>query len=375
MLKTLPQEKVRRLRESLPEHPLLKVCQVAFTPRIALMDGLMVEAEDIFCVVAEVFDSLLLEDHPTLEFVDSLWTNLVINIRRQWQSDASEKDRMLVATSVFYIVRETLVHHWHSRYSNEWYDVLSMVIEKRKKQCDLDEEKDLLNRLDQCAAELSDWIIDYISSDELLTDNISAILDGKEVAIPRGKSGRRPKDLKNIVATFDYLPRIGDRTVRLQAFFSSLRGKYIDREADQKAFIDLFQNTTTTQKVVWIREIIFLKYLIGKLEELGYIFCPQGYTKWQIVCAHFQLRRRKKHTNDNKTDDSYEIIDLTPTQFTKGGKAPQTHDELDKIIRILDPRINYEKSLQDYLDFQQEHDEKMDVKDALSHGLNTDLHV
>ena len=113
MWKTLPQEKVRRLRQSLPEHPLLKACQVAFTPRIALMDGLMVEAEDIFCVVAEVFDSLLKEDHPTQEIVEDLWTNLVINIRRQWQSDASEKDRMFVATAVFYIVRETLGHHWH----------------------------------------------------------------------------------------------------------------------------------------------------------------------------------------------------------------------------------------------------------------------
>ena len=95
MWKTLPQEKVRRLRQSLPEHPLLKACQVAFTPRIALLDGLMVEAEDIFCVVAEVFDSLLKEDHPTQEIVEDLWTNLVINIRRQWQSDASEKDRMV----------------------------------------------------------------------------------------------------------------------------------------------------------------------------------------------------------------------------------------------------------------------------------------
>ena len=181
--------------------------------------------------------------------------------------------------------------------------------------------------------------------------------------------------MKNTVATFDYMPRIEDRAVRLQAFFQSLSGKYIDRKADQKVCIDLFQNTTTTQKVVWIREIILLKYLIAKLEELRYISCPKGYTKWQIVCAHFQLRGKQKYTNDNKTDDSYEITDLTPTQFTKGGKTPQTHDELDKIIRILDPKINYKESLQDYLDFQQEHDEKMDVSDALANGLNTDLHV
>ena len=375
MWKTLPQEKVRRLRQSLPEHPLLKACQVAFTPRIALMDGLMVEAEDIFCVVAEVFDSLLKEDHPTQEIVEDLWTNLVINIRRQWQSDASEKDRMLVVTSVFYIVRETLGHHWHSRFCNEWYGILSMVIEKKNKLCDLGEEQELLNRLDQCAAELSDWINDYIASEELLTGKISSILNEKEVAIPRGKSGRKAKDLKTIVTTFDYLPTLDDRNARLQAFFHSLKGKYIDRKADLQTFVDIFQNTSTSKKIVWIKEIILLKYLINRLEKLGYISSPHSYTKWHIVCAHFQLREKSKHTNDNKTDDSYVIIDLTLTQFTKGRKAPKTHDELDRIIRILDPKVNYEESLQDYLDFQQEHDEKMDTKDALVNGLSTDLHV
>ena len=375
MWKTLPQEKVRRLRQSLPEHPLLKACQVAFTPRIALMDGLMVEAEDIFCVVAEVFDSLLKEDHPTQEIVEDLWTNLVINIRRQWQSDASEKDRMLVATAVFYIVRETLGHHWHSRYCNDLYDMLSVVIEKKKKQCDLDDEQDFLHRLDQCAAGLDDWINEYLASEEFLTDNISAIVDGKAVSIPRRKSGRRAKNLNEIVATFDYLPTLDDRNARLQAFFHSLKGKYIDRKADLQTFVDIFQNTSTSKKIVWIKEIILLKYLINRLEELGYISSPHSYTKWHIVCAHFQLREKSKHTNDNKTDDSYVIIDLTLTQFTKGRKAPKTHDELDRIIRILDPKVNYEESLQDYLDFQQEHDEKMDTKDALVNGLSTDLHV
>lgn len=375
MWKTLPQEKVRRLRQSLPEHPLLKACHVAFTPRIALMDGLMVEAEDIFCVVAEVFDSLLKEDHPTQEIVEDLWTNLVINIRRQWQSDASEKDRMLVATAVFYIVRETLGHHWHSRYCNDLYDMLSVVIEKKKKQCDLDDEQDFLHRLDQCAAGLDDWINEYLASEEFLTDNISAIVDGKAVSIPRRKSGRRAKNLNEIVATFDYLPTLDDRNARLQAFFHSLKGKYIDRKADLQTFVDIFQNTSTSKKIVWIKEIILLKYLINRLEKLGYISSPHSYTKWHIVCAHFQLREKSKHTNDNKTDDSYVIIDLTLTQFTKGRKAPKTHDELDRIIRILDPKVNYEESLQDYLDFQQEHDEKMDTKDALANGLNTDLHV
>ena len=102
---------------------------------------------------------------------------------------------------------------------------------------------------------------------------------------------------------------------------------------------------------------------------------PSGYTKWQIVCAHFQVRVKQKVANEEKKDECYLIEELTPTQFTKGGKIPQTYEELDRIIRILNPNTNYEESLQDYLDYQQEHDEKMDVNDALAHGLNSDIRI
>ena len=75
------------------------------------------------------------------------------------------------------------------------------------------------------------------------------------------------------------------------------------------------------------------------------------------------------------TNDSYVIEDLRPIQFTKGGKIPKAIDDLDRIIRILDPKTNYNEALQDYLDAQLEHDDIKDTEDALANGLNTDIHV
>ena len=75
------------------------------------------------------------------------------------------------------------------------------------------------------------------------------------------------------------------------------------------------------------------------------------------------------------TNDSYVIEDLHTRQFTKAGKIPEAVEDLDRIIRILDPKINYNEVLQDYLDAQLEHDEIKDTEDALANGLNTDTGV
>lgn len=355
------------------DHPLMLACSEAFTPRMALMDGLMVEAEDVFCVVAEVMDSVLSEEQPTQVFVSSLWTNLIINIRRQWQSDASEKDRMLVATAVFYIVRETLGHHCCSRYCDTLYDLLTTAVEEKCTMVDQDEEQAFFHSLDQCAEGLSEWINQYTVSEVLLTDLIMAALTDSHPLVPKAKSGRKAKDVKSIVQTFDYQPQRSDRGQRLQAFYNSLKGRYIDMGTNQKDFIDLFQNTTTPAKVIWIQEIVLLKYLVLQIEK--FLTIPDGFTKWQIVCAHFQVRVRHKECVDNKTVGGYETVDLETSQFSKGAKLHGSNVTLDKIARILDPETDFGEVLQDYLDFQQEHDERKDTADALANGLNTDIRV
>lgn len=346
------------------QNQLLSVCCNIFTLRAGRLEGIKFEAEDLFCQVAWLLDRLF--ESPTLgqQDIDEMWYRQTQTLR-DWPG-STVNDRLLIVDMEFRIVRKLLCHHWDTYYSNWLYGLFKNTIER--------EGADGINineRLSDYGENINDWINN--SYDGHLSEIIESVTTGKSAQVIKSRSGRKAKDPKTIVETFDYQPHLVDRGQRLQALFQSLRGRYIDIHTEQKDFIDLFQNTTTKAKVVWIQEIILLKYLILRMEK--YLSLPQGFTKWQIVCAHFQIRTKRKEKVENKTDDSYVIIDLQTTQFTKSGELPMTNDRLDSIVRILNPRIGYQEALQEYLDFQQEHDEKMDTDDALSNGLNTDLRV
>jgi len=252
-----------------------------------------------------------------------------------------------------------------------WRRKKTMPIEFAKKH--LTEE---INRIEKSQA-LFDYLIpeDIKRIEDLSKNYIEYVKEKVGTEMTKRKSGRKAKDLHNIVESFSYLPTLADRGARLTAFYQSLEGRYIDRKTDQKVFIDIFQNITTTKKIVWIGEIKALRYMIDKLDKAGYITYPKGFTKWQITCAHFQIKKSQKEMADDKTCSVLNVENLQPTQFTKGGKIPDSIDDLDRIIRILDPKNNYNEALQDYLDAQQEHDGEINIKEALAYGLNTDIKV
>lgn len=355
-------------------HPLLQVCNVIFTIRASDLEGKKVKAEDVFRIVGWMLDLLFSSSKVetwTQQDIDDLWCKLS-QMLVDW-SDTTVNDRRLIVDTEFRIVRKLLCHHWDIYYSEWLYSLFCTTIDRESIGRSIDEQQRIQKRLSDFSDSLNDWINNGYNGH--LSEEIEAVVKGQtaEVMPLKPRSGRKAKDLKNIVETFDYLPRLDDRGQRLQAFYQSLKGRFIDINTKQKDFIDLFQNTTTTNKIVWIQDIIKLKYLITRIER--YVTCPKGFTKWQIVCAHFQIRTRQKNTVDNKTDNNYVIEDLQPIQFTKGGKMPKELDDLDRIIRILDPKTDYNEALQDYLDAQLEHDEIKDTEDALANGLNTDTRI
>ena len=373
MLHKLNKTERNRLREKyeIESNPLFLACDAVFTPRTAHLNGVIIETEEVFCGVVALLDTLFRAEHITQQFVDSLWTQFFKDIRL-FKSDASEHDKLQITHTIFSIVKKLLSHHWESRYCDTMFDMLTHTIEKECRNADKEEIGIFLEKLLEFSDVLDDWInnvYNYHLSSELETVIKEQVVENK----PQPRSGRKAKDLNTILETFNYMPYLDDRGARLQAFFNALKGKYIDKDTDLKIFMDLFQNTTTKTKVVWIQEIIKLKYLIIQIEK--YLVCPRGFTKWQITCAHFNLRVKRHETVDNKTSDSFIIEDLRPSQFSRGGKIPSKVDDLDRIIRILDPNLNYNDALQDYLDAQQEHDEIKDMEDALANGLNTDNRI
>lgn len=356
------------------QHPLLQVCSIIFTIRAGRLDGKKVKAEDVFRLVAWMLDLLFSGSKVeawTQQDIDDLWCEQA-QMLLDW-SDTTVNDRQLIVDTEFRIVRKLLCHHWDTYYSEWLYSLFCTTIDRESKGRSLDEQQRIQKRLSDFSDSLNDWINNGYNSH--LSIEIEAVVKGQtaEIKSLKPRSGRKAKAIECIVETFDYLPRLDDRGQRLQAFYQGLKGRFIDIKTPQKDFIDLFQNTTTTHKIVWIQEIIKLKYLILQIEK--FIACPKGFTIWQIVCAHFQIRTKRKETVDGKTSDNYVIEDLQPRQFTKGGKIPNEVDDLDRIIRIFDPKTNYNEAIQDYLDAQQEHDEIKDTEDALANGLNTDTRI
>ena len=344
-------------------HPLFVVCDEVFLSRAGRLEGVKADTEDIFVEVATMLD--LLNDFPEFQSDQKDMGKQFSYLKkkyREWES-ATAEDRETIADTVFRIVRKLMCHRWGLCYSEELFDSMGEALKNKSTQTDTNDFEVML--LDY-SSELDDWINqDY---DGHLSNEIEEVLKGRTEK-QKPQSGRKAIDPKDITASFNYLPKETYRNNRLQVFCHCLKGVFIDRKTDDRVFVDIFSGTTTKQKIVWIRGIRELHYLIDKLDEQKLISWPKSYGKWKMVCARFDIRERvKEAVDDSMTNDSFVIGSLTPKQFSKDSGVPDNHDELDRIIRILNPKYNVEESLQEYMD-EFEHDEIEDYRDALANDL------
>ncbi len=363
MKKKLTKEEKERISSFFEGDDLYMVCDQAFLSRAGRLEGVKADTEDIFCEVALLLDFLngfpeFLSDQKDM---GKYFSSLIKNYR-EWEN-ATVADREVLADTVFRIVHQLMCHRYRLCYCEELFDVMGEVLKSKSKQEDAEAFEEVLQ---DYSYELDEWINqDY---DGHLYDLIEEAMKKKKEKQKPG-SGRKAIDPKDITASFSYLPRQTNRIILLNVFCHCLQGVFIERNTDEKAFIDIFSGTTTTQKITWIRGIRELHYLIDKLKELKFITWPSSYGKWQMVCARFGIRRKKREAiDDSMTDDSFIIESLTPAQFTKDSGVTDAHDELDRIIRILNPKYNVEDSLQSFMD-EFEHDEIEDYQDALANDL------
>ena len=215
---------------------------------------------------------------------------------------------------------------------------------------------------------LDEWI--NCAYDGNLSGEIETLLKGKKSVKPKKPSGRKSIDIDSIEDTFKVPLNISKRMERIGGFYNSMDKVYVD--TDQKVFIDTLSGTKSKSKITWTGDIKELHYMINQLVGNGWIEVPDSYTKWQITCARFNIRVKG---NNGKPD---EIKDFQLSQFSNINKPLKDHPKLDKIINILNPKIDIQQAMDDYLGYlamQGEHDEINDTKDALAHGLNTDIHI
>ena len=369
----LKDTELSKVEEHFREHPLFTACQRAFKSYQANMAPLLFAHGEVFYEAAIIIDYLhqIPQTDEVKTYIADLWNDLRIKLSK-WEKTASPKNLDMAVSSVLYTVAMAMNRHWTTFY---YSDVTRWLLQAMMDNMNVDYQE--MMRVFGIFLDESDRIEDWVNNiyDGHLSEEIETTIKGQvsSTNVPKPGRGRKSIDLKNVVGTFNYEYYDNDRGTRLQLFYEVLKLKYIMNDTDQKGFIDLFQNTTTNFKVVWIKEIVALKYLINKIEK--WMKVPQGHTKWQITCAHFQYREKQNNTVDNKKIYSYIVKDLKPTQFVKGKKQPDKIEDLDKIISILDPQTDYRRAYQEYLDVKEEHDEVKDIKDALAHGLSTDIKV
>lgn len=320
--------------------------------------GLKVQPEDIFCLVADVLDDILDTAEPTQEYIDELWSSILLDIQ-QWSSRASISDRMLIAETVFHIVKELLCHHWDSFYHDNVYYMMDDTIENRLKVADKKEEELFLQSLLDSSGGLSTWINSYDTRYGFLSEEIEDIInERKKIVIER----EEPEEENAVILTsFKYLPKgmpTEERNRRLISFFEALakNGQFIypiktstpqnQFTTDQQDFLNTFIGVDTDKKIVWTNEIKRLSYLIHKLKERKLISWQSKPRRGinQIICARF-LVRKKVYDNvegNLKKNWHWEEIVITPPDLNT--KLNKKDEELDQIIDTLD--VNKEESIE-----------------------------
>ncbi len=295
------------------------------------------------------------EQKITQRAVDNLWTMLVNDIR-SWKSDAKDEDKMLVADTVFCIVRDTLGHHCEPRYYDEIYGMLTTTLDKNLRGIDKDEQKQFLDHLTECSQLLSDWINSYDDEEVWLSDEIEACF-----------RKRKPEGTKPVVAekadysrysfTFKCPHKYkGKEKLMLEWLHNELVEKHfiedfgeihLDKDLEHIVDIDeknriifnaVFSGADTGYHIVWIGTKVELRYFINQLEERNAITWKKGPRKWQIVRNRIWYRKEDKETSDftGRKSPKYTYVQFGEHDLDKGNKPADT-TELDKILDIVAP--------------------------------------
>lgn len=199
-------------------------------------DGLGAQPEDLFREVAYMIDYLLSLQEVNQHIVDGLWVMMVNDIRL-WKFDVTNKDKELMAGSVFYVTRKVLGHHAEISFSEKIYDMIGSALEKNlRTTCD-DDWKVFLNNLTECSEQLNEWINEYEESESCLSDeidNIIAVL--KDTPKPSLKvEKQRVVDIEKLSSNFKV--RGFDKKTHMPVLKSNLEHKQSDKDLARVALM------------------------------------------------------------------------------------------------------------------------------------------
>lgn len=318
------------------------------------LKSLDVKPDDVFREAVYMLDFLLYTQDITQRMVDGLWT-LLVNDIREWKTDVPDEDKILVAGTVFFIVRDVLCHHWERRYSEDICNMLTDTIERKWKGSNEDKNSTIFERLDECSQLLSDWINGYDEEEEWLSNEIEACLRKRKtekqhtnVIVKKDDYSRYsfsitwPKKHKG--KEIQMLGWLHDELVEkhfIEDFSSIDLGKDLDHiidinEKNKIIFNAVFSGADTGYHIVWIGKKVELRYFINQLEERNAITWKKGPRKWQIVRNRIWYRTEDKETNEatGRRHTKYAYVQFGKHDLDKGNNPTDT-TLLDKILDII----------------------------------------
>jgi len=268
-----------------------------FTPRQAWLNGLPVTPVDVFYESARLLDFLLSKPDISQHQVDSLWNMLVIDVKK-WGTNVTDRDKWMVASTVFMVIRATLTQYYETRFSETVSDLLNHTLEQESASFNQHEiEKFYLKLIDQ-TPELCEWINSYDEADEWLSDQIAATIatkGGKEEAddfVPSGKTFS-----KTALLTDKQIDILGQRLARANKLNAS-------PDDLRKLFSGIDQQFTMT----WMGTGGELRDLFKMLTDDGYATPKRGYQ--QILKSHFldEGGNRFKNLHGDKSIDNFQTV-------------------------------------------------------------------
>ncbi len=172
MQNKLNQNQIERIRERYHDHPLYVACKRAFGQYETQMQRLLFAPEEIFLESAIILDNLLTEPENAKKYVSDLWIELKRKIR-YWDRDAPQDDLDKIVGAILYVAAAVLCHHPHPFYNDE---LKEMMLSETKGQMKVSakEEERFIVQLSLCAEGLDNWLMVYIESDTLLSEEILA---------------------------------------------------------------------------------------------------------------------------------------------------------------------------------------------------------
>lgn len=183
-LKKLEPNQAEKLKCRFHDHPLLLTCQSAFHHYMADMSQFDFTSEDMFVVTADVIDAIFEEPADAPQYIESLWDNIKIELKKKAHVTPPQEDLNVVCKVLFYVVAATLSLHWKGYYRTEIVKLLYDEVRKKKQFDDVEEQQKVVANLCSHAEILEDWINRYEDSGEWLSDEIAEALANEQDETP-----------------------------------------------------------------------------------------------------------------------------------------------------------------------------------------------